>query len=59
MIVGRTDTLTCYDLQLDAFNRALEPKKLVLLNGGHFSCYEEEFELAVSSAVDWFVTHLT
>ncbi len=58
MIVGCADTLTCYDLQLAAFNRALEPKKLVLLKGGHFSCYDEEFELAVSSAVDWVVTHL-
>ena len=34
MILGRTDTITCMDLQLDAFNKALEPKKLVLLVGG-------------------------
>jgi len=31
MVLGRTDTITCMDLQLDAFNKALEPKKLVLL----------------------------
>jgi len=58
MIVGRQDTLTCYDLQLEAYNQALEPKKLVLLNGGHFTCYDEEFEQAASAAVGWFTTHL-
>ncbi len=58
MIIGCQDTLTCYDLQLEAYNRALEPKKLVMLNGGHFSCYDEEFDLACGSAVDWFTTHL-
>ncbi len=58
MVVGREDSLTCYDLQLEAYNRALEPKKLVLLDGGHFTCYDEEFEPAVSAAVDWFTTHL-
>ena len=58
MIVGLQDTLTCYDLQLEAFNRALEPKKLVLLEGGHFTCYDEEFEPAVSAAIDWFATYL-
>jgi fermentation-respiration switch protein FrsA (DUF1100 family) len=58
MIVGQRDTLTCYDLQLEAYNRALEPKKLVLLKGGHFTCYDDEFEAACSAAVDWFTTHL-
>lgn len=58
MIVGLKDTLTCYDLQLEAYNRALEPKKLVMLEGGHFTCYDDEFETAASAAVDWFTTHL-
>ena len=58
MIIGCQDTLTCYDLQLEAYNRALEPKKLVILSGGHFSCYDEEFDLACGSAVAWFTTHL-
>jgi fermentation-respiration switch protein FrsA (DUF1100 family) len=57
MVLGRTDTITCMDLQLDAFNRALEPKKLVLLEGGHFSCYEEEFGEASAAAADWFGLH--
>ena len=58
MIIGRQDSLTCYDLQLEAYNRALEPKKLVLLEGGHFTCYDVEFEKACGAAVDWFTTHL-
>jgi hypothetical protein len=58
MIIGKKDTLTCYDLQLEAYNRALEPKKLVLLEGGHFTCYDDEFETACAAAVDWFAAHL-
>jgi hypothetical protein len=58
MIVGMKDFITCTDLQLEAYNRALEPKKLVLLSGGHFAPYTEEFELASGSARDWFVCHL-
>jgi fermentation-respiration switch protein FrsA (DUF1100 family) len=57
MILGRTDSITCIDLQLEAFNRALEPKKLVLLEGGHFSCYEEEFGPASAAAAEWFAAH--
>ena len=45
-------------LQLEAFNRALEPKRLVLLNGGHFCCHDDEFEPAVAASIDWFVAHL-
>jgi uncharacterized protein len=58
MIVGLADSITCTDLQLEAYNRALEPKKLVLLSGGHFAPYVDEFELSSSAARDWFVCHL-
>src|SRR5579884_1503261 len=58
MIVGLQDFTTCTDLQLAAYNRALEPKKLVTLAGGHFAPYCEEFETASSSARDWFLQHL-
>lgn len=59
MIVGLKDAITYTDLQLEAYNRALEPKKLVLLAGGHFAPYEAEFELASGAARDWFAAHLT
>jgi uncharacterized protein len=58
MIVGLKDSITCTDLQLEAYNRALEPKKLVLLSGGHFAPYEAEFQLASGAARDWFLCHL-
>jgi fermentation-respiration switch protein FrsA (DUF1100 family) len=58
MILGRTDAITFIDLQLDAFNRALEPKQLVLLQGGHFSCYEEELAPASEAAAAWCSRHL-
>lgn len=58
MIIGLKDSITCTDLQLEAYNRAPEPKKLVLLAGGHFAPYEAEFELASGAARDWFVGHL-
>ncbi len=58
MIVADNDEATPTDLALAAFNRALEPKRLLIVKGGHFSPYEEHFELTSTSALDWFVTHL-
>ena len=58
MVVGATDHLTPADEALAAFNRALEPKKLVLLPGGHFDAYVADFDTAAGEAADWFVHHL-
>lgn len=58
MIVARQDTLTCADESLRAYQRALPPKRLCLLEGGHFDAYGEEFEVASGAARDWFVAHL-
>ncbi len=59
MAVAANDVLTPTDLALEAYNRALEPKKLVILPGGHFDAYTTDFELAAGAARDWFVQHLT
>ncbi len=59
MVVAANDVLTPTDLALEAYNRALEPKKLVILPGGHFDAYTTDFELAAGAARDWFVQHLT
>lgn len=59
MIVAAHDTLTPTDLILEAFERALAPKKLELLDGGHFVPYVEKFDQASAAARDWFVEHLT
>ncbi len=58
MIVPAKDTVTPTDLTLKAYERALQPKKLKMVPGGHFSVYEEHFEEAVGAACDWFVEHL-
>ena len=53
MIVATRDTLTPTDLALEAYQRALEPKKLVLIPGGHFVPYLEAFEESSAVARDW------
>jgi hypothetical protein len=52
------DTLAVADQAIAAFNDALEPKRLVLLEGGHFDAYVSDFDKAANPARDWFVTHL-
>jgi fermentation-respiration switch protein FrsA (DUF1100 family) len=58
MIVALGDEVTPPDLSLDAYSKAKEPKKLVLLPGNHFTPYSEEFALAGNEARDWFTRHL-
>jgi fermentation-respiration switch protein FrsA (DUF1100 family) len=58
MIVGNRDVLTATDLALQAYNRALEPKKLVLFDGGHYDPYVNLFSTSSGAARDWFVAHL-
>jgi len=58
MVVAAGDHLTPFDLALDAYRRALEPKRLVLLGGGHFDAYVDDFAASSTAARDWFVEHL-
>jgi len=58
MIVAARDTLSPTDLALQAFQQALEPKKLILINGGHFDPYLKLFPEASGEARDWFRQHL-
>lgn len=59
MIVARADHVTVADEALSAYADALEPKRLVLLDGGHFDAYEAEFARASAAATDWFSEHLS
>jgi fermentation-respiration switch protein FrsA (DUF1100 family) len=59
MIVGLHDTITVTDLALGAYERALAPKKLVTIDGGHFAPYLGSFGAASSAAIAWFTEHLT
>ena len=58
MIVGLHDTITVTDLELDAYERALQPKKLVTIAGGHFDPYLQQFDTASGAACTWFIEHL-
>lgn len=58
MLVADHDNVVGTDLALTAYERALEPKRLVMIKGGHFDPYVDQFETATSAAVDWFRDHL-
>ena len=58
MIVGLTDTVTLTDTGLAAYQRALAPKKLVTIPGGHFDAYNSYFAQTSGAACDWFLEHL-
>ncbi len=58
MVVATRDTITLTDLELAAYERALEPKRLVALEGGHFDPYVSGFGESSAAAIDWFKRHL-
>jgi fermentation-respiration switch protein FrsA (DUF1100 family) len=58
MIVAALDHLTVSDLAIEAFERALQPKRLIVLPGAHFDAYTTAFDDAAGPAVEWFTTHL-
>jgi fermentation-respiration switch protein FrsA (DUF1100 family) len=59
MVVGLRDAITVADLALAAYEQALQPKKLVTIDGGHFDPYLECFAEASGAATAWFAEHLT
>jgi len=58
MIVGTLDDCTLAEIQLDAYSKANEPKRLVVHPGGHFDTYTDHFVATSRSAVEWFGEHL-
>ncbi|CAM5724957.1 alpha/beta fold hydrolase [Mycolicibacterium aubagnense] len=58
MVVGLHDTVTVTDLALAGYEKALQPKKLVTIEGGHFDPYLTQFDTASGAAVAWFTEHL-
>lgn len=59
MVVATRDTITLTDLELAAYERALQPKRLVTLEGGHFDPYLGGFKVSSMAAVEWFRQHLS
>jgi uncharacterized protein len=58
MLVAREDHLTPAEFAIAAFQRANEPRKLVIMPGGHFDAYVKGFEASSTAARDWFLEHL-
>lgn len=58
MVVALNDTVTVTDLALAAYEKALEPKQLKLLPGGHFDPYVKQFDAASDAALSWFQQNL-
>jgi len=60
MIVALEDALTPPDLALDAYEAALEPKKLVTYPGAHYEAYAtpDVFDMCATAASQWFRDHL-
>jgi len=57
-IVARNDTRCPTEDQLAAYARARDPKKLVMLDGGHFDPYGAQRDNATAAALAWFRQHL-
>jgi pimeloyl-ACP methyl ester carboxylesterase len=59
MIVAENDVVAPSELAFEAYERAREPKQLVIAPGGHFGAYTGPgFELTAGAARDHFVRHL-
>jgi uncharacterized protein len=59
MVVAMRDAITLTDLELAAYERALQPKRLVTIEGGHFDPYVSMFKQSSEAAVEWFKLHLS
>jgi uncharacterized protein len=58
ILPARGDVLTPSAFAIAAYEKALEPKKLVIVPGGHFDAYVTGFDAFSGAALDWFREHL-
>ncbi len=58
LVVALGDHLTVADHALAAYERALEPKRLVTLPSGHFDAYVAGFDRTAGAETNWFGEHL-
>lgn len=59
MVVAREDVTTPVDITLAAYQKAREPKQLVLLPGGHFEVYSgPNFALSSSKQIEFLQENL-
>ena len=52
------DTLVPSRFAIAAYEKALQPKRLEILPGGHFDAYVKGFETSSTAALAWFREHL-
>ncbi len=57
-IIARNDELIPEQLIIDTYNKASEPKKLIYIDGHHFSPYMENLQEASNLAIEWFKLNL-
>ena len=59
MVIAAQDHLAVADEAFATYNNAREPKKIVVLPGGHFDAYTDAaFKISSQAARAWFVEHL-
>lgn len=58
MILASEDQISPLEIQLETFESAHEPKKVVIVAGDHFAAYLENFEKFSSMAATYFKEHL-
>jgi uncharacterized protein len=58
MIIGDADAMTPTDEALEAYSRAREPKRLVLVSGGHFDLYGPARGVAMAETLKWYKEYL-
>jgi hypothetical protein len=58
MVIASDDDIMMTDLEVDAYARAGQPKRLVMVPGGHFTPYSENLLVASLAATNWFLQHL-
>jgi uncharacterized protein len=57
LILAKDDSLPM-DIAVTAFERAGEPKKLIVLPCGHYDVYADMFDQSAGPARDWFAAHI-
>lgn len=58
MVITDSDQRCGTDLQIAAYERALEPKQLLRLSGGHYEVYERHAREVAEASRLWFERHL-
>jgi fermentation-respiration switch protein FrsA (DUF1100 family) len=58
MIVSENDSATPTDLAIGMFDRARDPKELMVVKADHYASYLEAFDSTSAAARDFFLKHL-